>query len=354
MRRALWLLLLPANSLGLIHGGSGSWGASPTRARRRQKTARLFSAASSDRKSKFWSEVDTLLSRAEDAGREVGRVRRFAEYASFARALPAEATGGSAAVPLHQPSEEYVEGLAARPFWDTGDFAWAAPLEAASGEIAAELAAILKADRSDIALAGDSAYQSTMMGGGWSAIRLQRLGVWNEDVCAAFPRTTAALRSLDPPLPFAMRGVMFARQVPNTGVAPHSDARNFVLTAHLGLRVPSRESGADCWIRVATERRRWEEGKLLVIDTSFEHETANVNAKNDADEPRDVLIIDFWHPELTLAERDALSELYALRNAYDASFYAAAPPKVETETNDLMGFLRKAQSALGISSASSD
>ena len=65
---------------------------------------------------------------------------------------------------------------------------------------------------------------------------------------------------------------MFARQAPGTGVQPHSDARNFILTAHLGLQVPTDPPGA-CWMRVAAERKRWEEGRVVVIDTTFEHET---------------------------------------------------------------------------------
>lgn len=78
------------------------------------------------------------------------------------------------------------------------------------------------------------------------------------------------LASLD--IPFAVRCVMFARQAPQTGVQPHSDARNFILTAHLGLKVPTDPPGA-CWMRVAEETRGWEEGKVVVIDTTFEHET---------------------------------------------------------------------------------
>lgn len=27
------------------------------------------------------------------------------------------------------------------------------------------------------------------MGAGWTALRLQRFGIWNEDVCARFPQT---------------------------------------------------------------------------------------------------------------------------------------------------------------------
>ncbi len=78
------------------------------------------------------------------------------------------------------------------------------------------------------------------------------------------------LASLD--IPFAVRCVMFARQAAGTGVQPHSDARNFILTAHLGLQVPKDPPGA-CWMRVAEERRGWEENKVAVIDTTFEHET---------------------------------------------------------------------------------
>jgi len=101
----------------------------------------------------------------------------------------------------------------------------------------------------------------TVMGAGWTALRMQRLGLWNDDVCARFPRTLSLLASLS--IPFAVRGVMFARQAPGTGVQPHSDGRNFILTLHLGLQVP-KEEGL-CWMRVAEERRGWEEGKAVVM-----------------------------------------------------------------------------------------
>lgn len=148
----------------------------------------------------------------------------------------------------------------------------------------------------------------TVMGAGWTALRLQRLGLWNEDVCARFPRTLSVLASL--PIPFAVRGVMFARQAPKTGVQAHSDGRNFILTLHLGLRIP-KEEGA-CWIRVGGERRSWQEGKALVIDTTFEHETGNGST-----EDRYVLIVDFWHPDLSVEERAALRSFYDLRNRFE-------------------------------------
>lgn len=44
-------------------------------------------------------------------------------------------------------------------------------------------------------------------------------------------------------------------------------------------------------MRVGEEKRSWENGKALILDTSFEHET-----RNDSRRDRIVLIIDYWHP----------------------------------------------------------
>jgi aspartate beta-hydroxylase len=101
-----------------------------------------------------------------------------------------------------------------------------------------------------------------------------------------------------------------------SGVAPHSDGRNFILTAHLGLKIPT-----GCWIKVGEDddtrnfvsQRGWEEGKIILLDTSFEHSTGNPTT-----EDRHVLIIDFWHPELSEAEKAALSFIYDLRNQFES------------------------------------
>uniref|UniRef100_A0A7S2Y711 Aspartyl/asparaginy/proline hydroxylase domain-containing protein n=1 Tax=Entomoneis paludosa TaxID=265537 RepID=A0A7S2Y711_9STRA len=164
------------------------------------------------------------------------------------------------------------------------------------------------------------------MGDGWSAIRLQRLGVWNSENCEAFPATYELLRSLK--IPLAVRGVCYARQAPGSGVQPHSDGRNFILTSHLGLRIPE-----ECWIQVGDERRSWEEGKLTTLDTSFTHSTGNPSK-----EDRHVLIIDFWHPELTEAERAALDFVYDLRNKFESGLIPFRKPRsMEPEGEGLAG-----------------
>ena len=97
----------------------------------------------------------------------------------------------------------------------------------------------------------DSAWQNDVMGAGWSAVRLQRLGEWNAENCARFPNTYEVIRSLD--IPLAVRGVCFARQTPGSGVFPHSDGRNFILTSHLGIKIPE---GPGVSMKVGSETRQ--------------------------------------------------------------------------------------------------
>ena len=115
-------------------------------------------------------------------------------------------------------------------------------------------------------------------------------------------------------IPLAVRGVLFAKQEPASGVQPHSDGRNFVLTCHLGLRlpVPVPESGEGWWIEVCDVCKEWRENEAIVFDMSFTHCTGN-----GSDGERYVLIIDFWHPELSAEERAALEFVYDTRNKFE-------------------------------------
>jgi aspartate beta-hydroxylase len=228
---------------------------------------------------------------------DVPRVFKFCQYAK--NEIPAP----SAKVMMHDPCEEYIDDLEAKPWWNKEQFEWVAGLEAQSSIIGDELRDVLAARE---LFKGDSRYQGTM-GEGWTAFRLQRLGQWNEENVKVFPKTSAIIRSLN--IPLAVRGVMFAKQAPGSGVQPHSDGRNFILTSHLGVTVPK----VGCSITVGGEKRGWEQDKCLVFDTSFTHETAN-----DSEEDRYVVIIDFWHPDLSLDERLALDFIYDSRNKFES------------------------------------
>lgn len=271
--------------------------------------------ALTERQQQFWEDVEDGLDDVEafyeKKGGDINRVRRFGMRARGE--IPSEP--GSAA--FHEPSEEHIEGLTAKPFWATTEFSWAEALEESSHIIQEELEAKIKRDTN--LFAGDSSLQNSVMGGGWSAIRLQRLGVWNMENCKEFPKTYELLKELD--IPLAVRGVCFARQAPGSGVKPHSDGRNFILTSHLGIQIPE-----GCWIEVAEQRKSWEEGRLLTLDTSFVHSTGN-----PTDGDRYVLIIDFWHPELTEAERAGLEFLYDLRNKFESGLVPVRKPRKKVQ-----------------------
>ena len=91
-------------------------------------------------------------------------------------------------------------------------------------------------------------------------------------------------------------------------IVKHCGPTNHRIRLHLGISVPA--TGAR--INVGGEERGWVEGKVLVLDDSFEHEVWN-----DSGEPRVVLIADVWHPGLT--EEDRARTRRALRGGGGAA-----------------------------------
>jgi aspartate beta-hydroxylase len=97
-----------------------------------------------------------------------------------------------------------------------------------------------------------------------------------------------------------------------THIKPHHGPTNKKLRIQLPLRVPKPASPSIavrsdaaavplpscCWLRAADQKVYLTEGKAIVFDDSFEHEAANEHPS----EPRVVLVIDFWHPDLNNEE----------------------------------------------------
>ena len=75
-------------------------------------------------------------------------------------------------------------------------------------------------------------------------------------------------------------------------------------------------------MRVGSETRPWREGKVTVLDDSFEHEVWHRGAA-----PRVVLLVDVWHPQLSEADRQRVrdhfrfegSSWWTLRSPWGAS-----------------------------------
>jgi hypothetical protein len=131
-----------------------------------------------------------------------------------------------------------------------------------------------------------------------------------------FPETARIIRSLPEvcsTLPLA--DAIFSAHAPRTHLDPHCSWDPFRLRLHLGIRVPE-----GCRIRVGAESRAWREGKVLAFHDSFEHETWN-----ESDATRIVLIVDLWHPGLTLTERRAILACFRKKEIRGALMMTRAP-----------------------------
>ena len=217
---------------------------------------------------------------------ELERVRPYLESRyRLAPARPAD--------PLQRP-RHFFPGLAALPWHDPADFGWTRLLEDEADTIRAELDALLSAE----AFGPQRAYLERQ--GEWTTYMLWAFDQPFRDHLDRCPGTAALLESL--PVSHAAGLMYFSALGPRSHIAPHCGPTNTHLRCHFGIVVPP-----GCRIRVGEETRPWEEGRCIVFDDSFEHE-----AWNEGDGHRYVLLIDFWHPELTAAEVWAIAEVERL------------------------------------------
>ena len=93
------------------------------------------------------------------------------------------------------------------------------------------------------------------------------------------------------------RHVALAKQQ-RGGIPAHSDLINTQLTLHLPLK---GGGSGDAGIVVNGEALEWVDGRPLVIDTTFVHSTYNEGTEDVV-----LLLVDFWHPDLSNIEIKAL------------------------------------------------
>jgi len=94
--------------------------------------------------------------------------------------------------------------------------------------------------------------------------------------------------------------VMISVLKSKTHITPHYGTSNIKHTLHIPIIIPE----GDLAIRVGGVLDKWKKDKCLVFDDSFVHE-----AWNNSNETRVVLIVDVWHNELTLSEREFIKKV---------------------------------------------
>jgi aspartyl/asparaginyl beta-hydroxylase (cupin superfamily) len=204
-----------------------------------------------------------------------------------------------------RPTFLYFPGLAASPYLERGLFPWIAALEEQTAVICGELQQLLpSAQGRERVFTSDELEQQNLRGltqpPSWNGYYFYRHGERRADNCASCPQTIRALAAL--PLarvPAHAPEVLFSVFTPGTQLLPHRGVTNTRLVGHLPLIVPE-----DCALRVGGEVHAWQEGSVVVFDDTYEHE-----AWNRSERTRVILIFDLWHPALSEAERDAVSQL---------------------------------------------
>jgi len=143
----------------------------------------------------------------------------------------------------------------------------------------------------------------------------------------SFPYTSKILQQLrndgilfeGTPFGFAF----FSTLGPQSKIAPHTAPMNLRLRIHLPLIVPKKKNGDDdnntndngdddknkkslLGIRVGFQEREWILDKAIVFDDSYEHEVWN----DHESESRVLLLVDIWHPDITLEEKTSIIQLF--------------------------------------------
>jgi hypothetical protein len=135
--------------------------------------------------------------------------------------------------------------------------------------------------------------------GSWQVCMFYEQGRRNDLICQQCP-TISSIVDSHREVRRSAGLIYLSMMAPHTYIAPHQGRSNIRLRCHLAISVPA----GDCALSVGNEIRRWEEGRCLVFDDTYEHEVWNRTNEN-----RLVLLIDLWHPDLSGLECDALETI---------------------------------------------
>jgi aspartyl/asparaginyl beta-hydroxylase (cupin superfamily) len=210
--------------------------------------------------------------------------------------------------PYHsQPTHYSYPELTEREFHPRHLFSWLEQLEAETATIAAELGAVMVAERAELVPYIQYSdhepldqWRPLNRNRDWTAIHLVQNGTRIDANARHCPRTLELLKGIGQPhIRGAGPNAMFSLLAPRTLIPPHVGVNNARLVCHLPLVVPD-----GCWFRVGAQTRPWRRGEAWVFDDTIEHE-----ASNPSDELRVVFIFDVWHPDLSLPEREGVAAL---------------------------------------------
>ncbi len=233
-------------------------------------------------------------------GSELDRVKAYLQAFTDGRA---SASGD----PTQVPTYPCFPGLKHRPFHDPDTCAGAAILEAGFPVIRDEAFSLDDSAQLDYTIASRPLrrwrdprtwLRRRAAPRAWTVYPFYHMGVDVEALTRRCPRTADIINALpNVCLDYPWGDALLSVQGPQSRLPPHCSVDNLRLRCHLGIRIPDGTG-----IRVGSEERQWSEGRCLLFEDSFEHSVWNLSEQR-----RIVLIVDFWHPDLTPIEVRALT-----------------------------------------------
>lgn len=137
-----------------------------------------------------------------------------------------------------------------------------------------------------------------MAKGSWHIHLFSYMGSNIDENCQLCPETSRILNSLTQRCQIYPWGdAIFSVLEPGAHIPAHCSVDNLRVRCMLGLVIPE-----GCSMRVGNTMTTWQEGKVLFFEDSYEHEVWHKGKSR-----RIVLILDFWHPELTDIEISAIT-----------------------------------------------
>ncbi|MGV8932446.1 MAG: aspartyl/asparaginyl beta-hydroxylase domain-containing protein [Luteimonas sp.] len=193
-------------------------------------------------------------------------------------------------LPMQYPAYPCFPGLAHLPF---------PPAQAAPGALMLESS--INMIRSEYLALQDHhllRYTPPSMEKFWAVYLFSHMGIDTESLTMRCPGTSALIRSLPRVcLGYPWGDALFSIHASDSHLAAHCSVDNLRVRCHLGINIPQ-----GCSIRVGNQTREWQEGRNLLFEDSFEHEVWNRGSTRRA-----ILIVDFWHPDLTDLEIEAIT-----------------------------------------------
>jgi beta-hydroxylase len=171
-------------------------------------------------------------------------------------------------------------------FFDAEDFPWVGAVEADWRKVRAELDALLPyaAYMPNFQDLSKDIVSYVSQDDGWKTFFFYAYGMKAVGNCRRCPETTKLLKQMP-----GMKTAFFSILAPGKHLPPHRGPYKGVLRLHLGLLIP--EPADMCAIRVGSQIRHWQEGRVMIFDDTFEHE-----AWNRTDGARVVLFVDIMRP----------------------------------------------------------